>query len=118
MTSDYKNRKYSIVPYDPSWKDLFAVEKEVVGSVFGSTALVVEHIGSTAVPGMAGKPTIDLLVTVEDISRVDQFNVGMEALGYEALGEYAAKGARLFVKEEDGVRLSNIHVFLAGFPQV
>lgn len=116
--SNYKDRKYEILPYDPTWVESFLKEATIVRAIFADKARSIEHIGSTSVPGLAGKPTIDILVTVEDISVVDGFNKHMEAAGYHVLGEYVTKGARLFVREQDNVRLCNIHVFQQDHPHV
>ncbi len=54
-----------IVPYDERWPSYFEQEKENLLRILGSEcALRVEHIGSTAVPGLSAKPTIDILVEI------------------------------------------------------
>lgn len=112
MASDYKNRKWSIVPYDQKWKDAFKQEAEVLARIFGDNVIVIEHIGSTSVPGLAGKPTIDILIIVDDISGIDALNPKMEAFGYEALGEHTMPGGtRLFIKEHNNERLYHVHIF-------
>lgn len=118
MTPDYKTRKYQIISYDPHWKDQFETEASVLRSIWGDTAIAIEHIGSTAVPGLAGKPTVDVLVLVDDIASVDQFTKAMDAAGYTSLGEYVTNGARLFVKEKDNSRVVNVHVFQKDHPHV
>jgi GrpB-like predicted nucleotidyltransferase (UPF0157 family) len=116
--SNYKDRKYEIIPYDPIWVDKFGKEAEILSSIFANKAFSIEHIGSTSVSGLAGKPTIDILITVEDISAVDQLNEQMKIAGYQALGEYVTEGARLFVRESGNVRNCNIHVFQKDHPHV
>ncbi|HQU08279.1 MAG: hypothetical protein B7X04_03690 [Parcubacteria group bacterium 21-54-25] len=116
--SNYKNRKYEILPYDPTWPQQFAEHAKILKSIFADEAISIEHIGSTAVPGLAGKPTIDVLVVVDDVSVADRVKEKMETAGYHALGEYVAKGARLFVKESDNTRYCNIHVFQKDHPHV
>lgn len=51
---DYSNRKYEIVKYDEAWPEMFAVEAQIIKGIFGEKALEIEHIGSTAVSGLAG----------------------------------------------------------------
>lgn len=68
--------------------------------------------------GLAGKSTIDILVTVDNIDEVDSFNTQLESLGYLVLGEYVMQNARLFTKESNDVRLCNIHVFNKEHPHV
>jgi len=116
--TDYKNRKYSVEPYNPEWSKQFEVEAQSLQSIFGSKALSIEHIGSTSVPGLAGKPTIDILLVVESISTADEFTQQIESLCYKSLGEYVTKGAHLFVKETDNTRLVNLHVFEVSHPHV
>jgi len=55
-----------LVPSDPRWPQQFTEVRAVLLDVFGDDALRVEHIGSTAVPGLLAKPTIDVLVVVAD----------------------------------------------------
>lgn len=58
-----------IVDYDPEWPKLFEVEKKSVLKAVGPLVLAVEHIGSTAVPGLGAKPIIDMMAGVR--SKVD-----------------------------------------------
>ena len=116
--SNYKNRKYEIISYDPAWVNKFETEAKILNSIFANKALSIEHIGSTSVFGLAGKPTIDILITVEDILIADQLNEQMKIAGYQALGEYVTEGARLFVRESGNVRNCNIHVFQKDHPHV
>src|SRR5678815_885503 len=53
-----------IVEYDPQWAELFEVERKRICTALGSKALSIEHVGSTAVPGLAAKPRIDILLVV------------------------------------------------------
>lgn len=115
---EYKNRKYIVEPYSLEWKKKFEIEAKKLRPIFSDKAISIEHIGSTAVPGLAGKPTIDILITVEKIEIADELSEKIETIGYKALGDYIKKGSRLFVKEEDNERLINLHVFEAIHPHV
>lgn len=116
--SNYKNRKYEIFSYDQNWPQQFAEHAKILQSIFADKEVSIEHIGSTAVPGLAGKPTIDILILIEDISLPTELEKQMESAGYHALGEYVTKGALLFVKESDNTRYCNIHVFQKDHPHV
>lgn len=116
--SNYKNRKYKIVPYNIAWPEQFAEQAKILKSIFSDEAVFIEHIGSTAVHGLSGKPTIDILILVEDISVVDRLKEQMEIVGYHSLGEYVTEGAHLFAKEHDNTRICNIHVFQKNHPHV
>lgn len=57
-----------IEPYDPAWPASFESEREALEAAIGSWAVGgIHHVGSTAVPGLAAKPIIDILVGVEDL---------------------------------------------------
>jgi len=57
-----------IVAYDPRWPQQFALEAARIRAVLAEPSLEVEHHGSTAVPGLAAKPVIDMLVAVASSS--------------------------------------------------
>jgi len=56
-----------LVDYDPEWPTRFELHRERIRRALGETALRIEHIGSTALPGLAAKPTVDVLVTVANV---------------------------------------------------
>jgi GrpB-like predicted nucleotidyltransferase (UPF0157 family) len=73
-----EKRELVIVDYDSSWPARYELERDRVRRALGVSALRVEHVGSTAVPGLAAKPIIDLLVTVAD---PDDGTITVTALG-------------------------------------
>ena len=75
-----------IVPYNPDWEVFFEQEKALITKVLGSNvALNVEHIGSTAVAGLAAKSTIDILVETPNLNdEMKQFLIEkLETAGYK-----------------------------------
>ncbi|UZJ25440.1 GrpB family protein [Rhodococcus antarcticus] len=68
LVGGVEKRALVIVDADPSWPGIFADHENRVRIALGATARTVEHIGSTSVPGLAAKPIIDILVTVDDIT--------------------------------------------------
>ena len=72
-----------VVDYDPAWPERFAALADTVRTALGDTALRIEHIGSTAVPGLAAKPIIDLLVVVEDVADEAAYVPALEAAGFQ-----------------------------------
>lgn len=61
-----------ITEYNPDWPGLFTTEKETIQKFVGiSNILRIEHIGSTAVPGLCAKPTIDILVEIKDETNIE-----------------------------------------------
>ena len=103
-------RKIEVVEYDPIWPHLFETERSLLFRTLGNVALGIHHIGSTAIPGLAAKPTIDILVEVTDVVALDAFNANMRAIYYEPKGESGILGRRYFKK--GGInRTHNIHAF-------
>ncbi len=71
-----------IVSYDPRWADEFEVEAARVRQGLSPAALRVDHVGSTAVPGLAAKPVIDIQVSVALLTPLKPHVVRLVALGY------------------------------------
>lgn len=76
-------RKVEIVDYDPEWPRRFEWERSRLDRVLGSLVRRIEHIGSTAVPGLAAKPVVDILVTVDDVESEESYRDAVEGLGFE-----------------------------------
>jgi GrpB-like predicted nucleotidyltransferase (UPF0157 family) len=74
-----------IVDYDPDWPLRFEQERSTISQALGTRAQMIEHIGSTSVPGLAAKPIIDILVTVAaaEIEDDRRLVAALEAAGYE-----------------------------------
>lgn len=68
--------------YDPAWPERFRREADRIRAALGEAAQAVEHIGSTSVPGLAAKPTIDILLVVEDSSDELSYVPALEEAGY------------------------------------
>jgi GrpB-like predicted nucleotidyltransferase (UPF0157 family)/GNAT superfamily N-acetyltransferase len=78
-----ERREIVIAEYDPGWPQRFAIERGKVAGALGAAALRIEHVGSTAVPGLAAKPIIDVLVMVPEIGDEDSYRPALERAGYE-----------------------------------
>ncbi len=72
-----------LVEHDSEWPKRFEAVRGELTEALGEHAMRIEHIGSTAVPGLAAKPIIDVLVTVAEIEAEDVYAPAIEALGYE-----------------------------------
>ncbi|MFC2079797.1 GrpB family protein, partial [Candidatus Bipolaricaulota bacterium] len=64
-------RRMEVVDYSTDWPMLFEREIETLRSVLGEEIVRAHHIGSTAVPGLAAKPVIDILLEVQSVDRLD-----------------------------------------------
>jgi GrpB-like predicted nucleotidyltransferase (UPF0157 family) len=104
--------KVTIVEYRPEWRKMFEDEKRILQTTLGEISAQIEHIGSTAVVGLAAKPIIDLLVGLEDFSIADHVVPKIQALGYEYIQKYedVMPFRRFFVKEQGGIRTHQIHM--------
>jgi GrpB-like predicted nucleotidyltransferase (UPF0157 family) len=71
-----------IVAYDPAWPAAFEVEASRIRRALGTRALRIDHHGSTAVPGLAAKPIIDIQVSVATLQPLTTFGAPLEAIGY------------------------------------
>ncbi len=108
-----------IQPPDPDWPDIAALEiARWTSPVPGIIAL--HHIGSTSVPGLPAKPTIDLLPVFVNRKAKLEARDAVEALGYDWMGEHGLPGrayARL-ADRETGQRQFHAHGYAAGHPDV
>jgi len=82
--------RIEIVPYDSAWPARFESEKSVLLDVFRSVSVQVEHVGSTAVPGLGAKPVIDIMLGVDHLADVEARIPDLAARGYEYVRRYAA----------------------------
>ncbi|MBS0621894.1 MAG: GrpB family protein [Verrucomicrobia bacterium] len=103
-----------VVPYDPKWPQLFASEALLIQQALGPNCISIHHIGSTAVPGLAAKPVIDIMPVVSSIEEVNE--AGMIAVGYEAKGEFGMPFRRYFQKGNP--RTHHVHIFEQDNPEI
>jgi GrpB-like predicted nucleotidyltransferase (UPF0157 family) len=76
------NRPIVVVDYDPQWPVLFEQEKERISAALANRAFTIEHIGSTAVLGLAAKPVIDIAVGIPCLADAETYLPGLIELGY------------------------------------
>src|SRR5947209_19592611 len=78
-----------ICDYDPMWPTMFAQERTRVGGMLGPMVITIEHIGSTAVPGLAAKSINDLLVGIRSLAEARLCCIEvLQELGYAYVPEY------------------------------
>ena len=86
----------SIKPYDASWAKRFETLSQRLRSALGKDALRVEHIGSTAVPGLSAKPIVDIDVVIANDTRLIDVVEGLSEIGYEHQGDLGVEGREAF----------------------
>ena len=72
-----------VLPYDDTWPEQFAAERDRLVAALGTTAVGIEHVGSTAVPRRAAKPWIDIQVEVPRLEQFHAYGPALFALGYQ-----------------------------------
>ncbi|WP_232832113.1 GrpB family protein [Nocardiopsis sp. FIRDI 009] len=102
--------------YDPKWPYLFRRESDRVHAALGDRVLLFEHVGSTAVPGLAAKPCVDLLLVVADSADEPAYLPDLEAAGYSLVIREPHWYEHRVLKGRD-VNL-NLHVFTEGCVEI
>lgn len=114
-----------IVPYDPRWPEEFGRVGAPLREALGDLALRIDHIGSTAVPGLAAKDVIDVQVSAAALDAA-VFAAALAPLGYahrvDITGDHIPPGRddspeewrKLFFRAPEGQRRANLHVRQAG----
>lgn len=85
-----------IEEYDPLWPQQFEMLRARIADILGPMAAAIEHIGSTAVPGLAAKPVIDIDVLLRSPSDLPQAITRLAALGYAYQGDLGVPGREAF----------------------
>jgi GrpB-like predicted nucleotidyltransferase (UPF0157 family) len=103
-----------IVEYDPAWAEMAAVEIARIGDAVGEAAVRIDHVGSTAVPGMAAKPIVDLQLAVADVDARSLYVEQLEGLGYLFAFDPASPDFHFFGLPATRPRTHHLHVCAAG----
>ncbi|MFO0704811.1 MAG: GrpB family protein [Candidatus Andersenbacteria bacterium] len=108
------------MPHDPRWVRLFQKQKKILKDTFGDTILAIEHVGSTAIPGMPAKPIIDIDVGVRSMRDIVAMRKKFKALGYQhrpfvpGVTKGELKKQELFVVGSGAKRTHHIHIAIFG----
>jgi GrpB-like predicted nucleotidyltransferase (UPF0157 family) len=107
-----------VVAYCPDWHDMFEQERQLLQQHIGHLVLDIQHVGSTAVPGLDAKPIIDIAVAVASLEMIPQCLHLLCSLGYIDRGDGGKDGGYLFVKESSpDVRTHHLHLVAIDDPQ-
>jgi GrpB-like predicted nucleotidyltransferase (UPF0157 family) len=101
-----------VVPYDPRWPELFEEERIRIEQAIGPWTMEIEHVGSTAVPGLAAKPVLDIMVGVRSLEDSPVLVEWLSGIGYRYLPELERvfPSRRYFQKLREGRRTHQIHL--------
>jgi len=112
------NDQIRLLPYDPNWPSLFSMAAERVAAALSESALLIEHVGSTAVPGLSAKPIVDMILAVADSRDEASYVPPLEAQGFVLrVREPDWHEHRLLVLESEAVGW-HLHVFSAGCEEI
>jgi GrpB-like predicted nucleotidyltransferase (UPF0157 family) len=109
--------RVEIVPYDSRWPGLFATEAPFIRAALGEQVIAIEHFGSTAVPGLAAKPIIDILVAVRSLAAMGHAEAALAPLGYVFWRDNPKRDRMFFVKgmpPHGARRTHHIHITETG----
>jgi len=102
-----------VAPYDAQWARSFAELAAQLRASVGNVALRIDHIGSTAVPGLDAKPIIDVQISVASLEPVDAYRPGIERCGFVWRADNPDLTKRYF-RERPGGRRTHVHARRSG----
>ena len=103
----------SLAEYDQAWVDAFKAERDRLQEILNDRIVGIEHVGSTAIPGICAKPIIDIAVAVNNLHLADVFSPDMVRIGYDDAGDGGVPGQRIFGRGPR-IRTHLVHVVVAG----
>lgn len=111
-----EKREIKIAEYEVGWPKMFEAHARAIVDALSSSALRIEHVGSTSVPGLAAKPIIDIIVVVRDSADESAYLSQLETAGYVLrVREPDWNEHRMFRTPEKD---AHIHVYSAGCPEI
>src|SRR5262245_79015 len=103
-----------ITPYNPDWPALFEAEATRLHEALGPLGLRIDHHGSTAVPGLAAKPVIDIQISVASLRPFESVGAPLEALGYVHVPHPDDAFCPFFHRPAEWPHTHHVHVVEAG----
>ena len=105
-----RSRSFVIAPYDPAWPGLFEEESARIEAALGDQVTRVEHVGSTAVPGLGAKPVVDIQVSVRSMVPRTAYTDALVKLGYRWALDPWTDEHEFFSRDVNGGRAFHVHV--------
>lgn len=102
--------------YDPEWAMLYGQLEQRIRNALGSALVLIEHVGSTSVPGLSAKPIIDIVLAVADSNHESSYVPPMECQGFKLTAREPDWFAHRFFKSS--APEGNIHVFTQGCEEI
>lgn len=109
-----KRGTVKLVSYNPKLKGSFEREKKRLQKALGNLVIGIEHVGSTAIPGVSAKPIIDIAIVMKSIKSPDRLIKLLETVGYQYKQDDDVPGRLFFTKGPEEKRTHYIHVIELG----
>jgi GrpB-like predicted nucleotidyltransferase (UPF0157 family) len=91
-----------VVEYDPAWPGSFDAFRRLLADTLGPAAVAIAHVGSTAVPGLAAQPIIDIDAAVADYSSAHELREALESAGFKRALDGDLRDRQFYTREEAG----------------
>jgi GrpB-like predicted nucleotidyltransferase (UPF0157 family) len=99
--------------YDSRWPAEYERERAILTEMLGAAVDQIEHVGSTAVPGLAAKPLVDIALGFVDRSLLDEARTRLQAAGYDDRGDLGDMGGVVLAKARESDRTHILHLVLS-----
>ncbi len=104
-------RPVVIVDYDPEWPARFEEERAIIEAAIGPRTVAIEHVGSTAVPGLGAKPVVDIMVGIDSLADAAACIEPLGAAGYTYYPDHEAEmPERRYFDVQSGTRDAHLHM--------
>lgn len=94
-----------LVPHDPNWARQFSAAEATLRAILGQRVIAIDHIGSTAIPGLAAKPIIDIDITLASSEDIPSASADLVSEGYEPRGNRYNDGVWAFLSTSTSPKL-------------
>ena len=112
-------RHIVVIPYDERWAQDFEAIASEIRDALGELALAIEHVGSTAVPGLSAKPIIDIDVVIRDYTTFNAVILALKEIGYHHEGDLGIAGREAFGYEgKEHLRRHHLYVCPQDSPEL
>jgi GrpB-like predicted nucleotidyltransferase (UPF0157 family) len=105
-----KRGTVKLVKHSPKWQQSFQCEQEKLCRIFGEDALEVQHVGSTAIPGILAKPIIDIALIVASFQKAKRYEKKLKEIGYEIKENDMREERLFFTKGPENKRTHYLHI--------
>ena len=105
-----KRGTVTLIQHKEEWSKIFNKDKNIILQILRNSVADIQHVGSTAIPGISAKPIIDILVGLKHISEAERFISEFEEKSYEFRPNASTQDRLLFIKGGENFRTHHIHV--------